>query len=48
MLTWLRCLPRAVVEECEIVKLLAAIDPKTKEKKKVGLLLGGGDCWDAA
>lgn len=27
----------AVVEECEITKLLAVIDPKTKEKKKVRL-----------
>lgn len=26
----------AVVEECEITKLLAVIDMKTKEKKKVG------------
>lgn len=26
----------AVVEECEITKMVAAIDPKTKEKKKVG------------
>ena len=25
----------AVVEECEIVRLVASLDPKTKEKKKV-------------
>ena len=24
------------VEECEVIKLLAALDPKTKERKKVG------------
>lgn len=29
-----------MVEECEITKLLAAIDPKTKEKKKVGRVQG--------
>ena len=26
----------SVVEECECVKLIAVMDPKTKEKKKVG------------
>ena len=25
----------AVVEECEIIRLIALLDPKTKEKKKV-------------
>jgi peptide chain release factor subunit 3 len=25
----------SVVEECEITKMVAAIDPKTREKKKV-------------
>ena len=33
----------AVVEECEVVRLVAVIDPKTKEKKKakVGGRAGG-------
>ena len=35
----------SVVEECEITKLLAAIDPKTKEKKKVGM--GAGEVCDS-
>ena len=26
----------SVVEECECVKLIAVMDPRTKEKKKVG------------
>jgi peptide chain release factor subunit 3 len=34
----------AVVEECEVVKLVAVIDPKTKEKKKAKFAKSGAIC----
>lgn len=34
----------SVVEECEVIKLVAAIDPKTKEKKKAKYVKTGGIC----
>lgn len=38
------CLPVAVVEECEVTKLVAVIDPKTKEKKKAKFAKSGAMC----
>jgi peptide chain release factor subunit 3 len=34
----------SVVEECEVIKLVAAIDPKTKEKKKTKFVKSGSIC----
>lgn len=36
--------PAAVVEECEITRLVAAVDPKTKEKKKAKFVKSGAMC----
>jgi peptide chain release factor subunit 3 len=32
------------VEECEVTKIVAAIDPKTKEKKKTKFVKSGSIC----
>ena len=34
----------SIVEECEVIKLVAAIDPKTKEKKKTKFVKSGSIC----